>query len=58
MESFSSKTGVCVSARSYVTGLFYLTHDFNKSGKNSQMRKIRFSSLPAYENLIQYDEEW
>ena len=32
-----------------------LTQDVNKSGKNSQMGKIRFFSLPAHKNLIQYD---
>ena len=35
----------------------YLTQDFNKSGKKFQMRKIRFFSLLAHKNLIQYDEE-
>ena len=32
------------------------TQDFNKSGKNFQMRKIRFFSLPAHENLMQISE--
>ena len=35
-----------------------LTQDVNKSRKNLEMRKIRFFSKPAHENLIQYDEEW
>ncbi len=33
----------------------HLTQDVNKSGKNFQMRKIRFFSLPIHENLIQCD---
>ena len=32
-----------------------LTQDFNKSGKNFQMRKNRFFSSLAHNNLIQYD---
>ncbi len=59
LRYFNTVTNALLTLNSAIDFLIYcLTQDVNKSGKNFQMRKIRFFSLLVHKNLIQYDEEW